>query len=29
LLAEIGQQAGGVDLEIERDPSPQEPLSFE
>jgi plasmid stability protein len=29
LLAEIGQQAGGVDLEIERDKSPSEPMSFE
>jgi plasmid stability protein len=29
LLAEIGQQAGGADLEIERDKSPAEPLSFE
>lgn len=29
LLAEIGQQAGGVDLEIERDKSPTEPMSFE
>lgn len=29
LLAEIGQQAGGVDLEIERDKSPSEPLGFE
>ncbi len=29
LLAEIGQQAGGVDLEIERDKSPSEPLRFE
>ena len=29
LLAEIGQQAGGVDLEIERDKSPAEPMSFE
>jgi plasmid stability protein len=29
LLAEIGQQAGGFDLEIERDRSPAEPMSFE
>lgn len=29
LLAEIGQQAGGVDLEIECDRSPAEPMSFE
>ena len=30
LLAEIGRQAGGGDdLEIERDKSPTEPLSFE
>ncbi len=29
LLAEIGQQAGGADLEIERDKSSTEPLSFE
>nr|WP_295769877.1 plasmid stability protein [Rhodoferax sp.] len=29
LLAEIGQQAGGFDLETERDKSPAEPLSFE
>jgi plasmid stability protein len=29
LLAEIGQQAGGVDLDIVRDPSPTAPLSFE
>ena len=29
LLAEIGQQAGGVDLDIERDKSTAEPLSFE
>jgi plasmid stability protein len=28
LLAEIGQQAGGVDLDIVRDPSPTAPLSF-
>ena len=29
LLAEIGQLAGGVDLMIERDKTPTEPLSFE
>jgi plasmid stability protein len=29
LLAEIGQQAGGADLVIERDKTPTEPLSFE
>lgn len=29
LLAEIAQQAGGFDLEIERDKLPSEPLSFE
>jgi plasmid stability protein len=29
LLAEIGQQVGGFDLEIERDSSPAEPMSFE
>lgn len=29
LLAEIGQQAGGFDLAIERDSFPTEPLSFE
>ena len=29
LLAEIGQQEGGVDIEIERDRSPAEPMSFE
>jgi antitoxin FitA len=29
LLAEIAQQAGGFDLELERDKSPAEPLSFE
>ena len=27
LLAEIGQQAGGFDLEIERDKSPANPIS--
>ena len=27
LLAEIGQQAGGFDLEIERDKSPADPIS--
>jgi antitoxin FitA len=29
LLAEIGQQAGGADLVIERDETLTEPLSFE
>ncbi|MFI4939131.1 MAG: Arc family DNA-binding protein [Burkholderiales bacterium] len=29
LLAEIGREAGGVDLEIERDRAPSEPMSFE
>ena len=29
VLAEIGQQAGGFDLEMERDKSPSEPMSFE
>ena len=29
LLAEIGRQAGGFDLEIERDKSPTEPMRFE
>jgi plasmid stability protein len=29
LLVEIGQQAGGGDLEIERDKLPSEPVSFE
>ena len=29
LLAEIGQQAGGFDLVIERDKSPIEPMGFE
>ena len=29
LLAEIGREVGGVDLEIERDRTPAEPLSFE
>ena len=29
LLAEIGQQAGGFDLEIERDKSPADPMSVE
>ncbi|HLA34375.1 MAG TPA: hypothetical protein VJ001_05845 [Rhodocyclaceae bacterium] len=28
LLAEIGQQVGGVDLEIERDKTPVEPIIF-
>ncbi|CAG1023339.1 FitA-like ribbon-helix-helix domain-containing protein [Methylomonas rapida] len=29
LLAKIGLEVGGVDLEIERDKSPTEPLDFE
>ena len=29
LLAEIGREVGGVDLEIERDKKPFEPVSFE
>jgi len=29
LLAKIGLEVGGVDLEIERDKLPKEPLSFE
>lgn len=29
LLAKIGLEAGGVELEIARDKSPAEPLSFE
>jgi len=29
LLAKIGLEVGGVDLEISRDKSPNEPLSFE
>ncbi|WP_339057561.1 FitA-like ribbon-helix-helix domain-containing protein [Candidatus Regiella endosymbiont of Tuberolachnus salignus] len=29
LLAEIGREVGGVDLEIERDKTPAEPMSFE
>jgi plasmid stability protein len=29
LLAKIGLEVGGVDLEIERDKSPTEPFSFE
>jgi antitoxin FitA len=28
LLAEIGRDAGGVDLEIDRDKTPTDPLSF-
>ncbi|KAF3998701.1 FitA-like ribbon-helix-helix domain-containing protein [Glaciimonas immobilis] len=28
LLAEIGREVGGVDLEIERDRTPVEPLGF-
>ena len=29
LLAEIGREIGGVDLEIERDRTPTKPVSFE
>ena len=29
LLAEIGREVGGVDLEIERDRTPAEPVRFE
>lgn len=29
LLAEIGREVGGVELEIERDKTPAEPISFE
>ncbi len=29
LLAEIGREVSGVDLEIERDRTPVEPMSFE
>jgi len=29
LLAEIGREVGGIDLEIERDKTPAEPMSFE
>ncbi|WP_176039105.1 FitA-like ribbon-helix-helix domain-containing protein [Burkholderia multivorans] len=29
LLAEIGQEAGGVDLDIQRDKTPTDPISFE
>lgn len=29
LLAEIGREVGGIDLEIERDKTPSEPMSFE
>ena len=29
LLAEIGREVGGCDLEIERDRTPAEPVSFE
>jgi antitoxin FitA len=29
LLAEIGREAGGVELEIERDRTPSDPISFE
>jgi len=29
LLSEIGREVGGIDLEIERDRAPTEPVSFE
>jgi len=29
LLSEIGREVGGIDLEIERDRTPAEPVSFE
>jgi plasmid stability protein len=29
LLAEIGREAGGVDLSVERDTSPGDPVQFE
>jgi len=29
LLSEIGREVGGIDLEIERDRAPAEPVSFE
>ncbi|KVP38473.1 FitA-like ribbon-helix-helix domain-containing protein [Burkholderia ubonensis] len=29
LLAEIGREIGGVDLDIQRDKTPTEPMSFE
>ncbi|MBF5009988.1 FitA-like ribbon-helix-helix domain-containing protein [Burkholderia pseudomultivorans] len=29
LLAEIGREAGGVDLDIRRDKTPTDPMSFE
>ncbi|ABX17480.1 Arc family DNA-binding protein [Burkholderia pseudomultivorans] len=29
LLAEIGREAGGVDLDIQRDKTPTDPMSFE
>ena len=29
LLSEIGREVGGIDLEIERDRTPAEPMSFE
>ncbi|MDR8727166.1 FitA-like ribbon-helix-helix domain-containing protein [Burkholderia pseudomultivorans] len=29
LLAEIGGEAGGVDLDIQRDKTPTDPMSFE
>ncbi len=29
LLAEIGREVGGIDIEIKRDKTPAEPMSFE
>jgi len=29
LLSEIGREVGGIDLEIERDRTPAEPMRFE
>ncbi|MGU7778958.1 FitA-like ribbon-helix-helix domain-containing protein [Burkholderia sp. PU8-34] len=29
LLAEIGREAGGVELDVQRDKTPTEPMSFE
>nr|WP_181159313.1 plasmid stability protein [Burkholderia multivorans] len=29
LLAEIGREAGGADLDIQRDKTPTDPMSFE
>lgn len=29
LLADIGREVGGIDLEIERDKTPTEPVNFE